>query len=76
MSEHSTGNAFDISGFKLQSGTLISVRSDWNTGLKSEFLHRVHDGLCDYFNLTLGPDYNADHKDHFHVDMGFVYGCH
>jgi hypothetical protein len=76
MSEHSTGNAFDLSGFKLQSGKLISVRSDWGVGRKSEFLHRVHDGLCDYFNLTLSPDYNADHKDHFHVDMGWVRGCH
>jgi hypothetical protein len=76
MSEHSTGNAFDISGFKLQSGKLISVRNDWNSGKQSEFLHHVRDGLCNYFNLTLSPNYNADHKDHFHVDMGWVRGCH
>jgi hypothetical protein len=76
MSEHSTGNAFDISGFRLQSGKMISVLKDWNSGVKSEFLYAVHDGLCDYFNLTLSPDYNVDHKDHFHVDMGSVRGCH
>ncbi len=76
MSEHSTGNAFDISGFKLKSGKSISVLKDWNVGVKGDFLHVVHDGLCDYFNLTLSPDYNADHKDHFHVDMGWVRGCH
>jgi hypothetical protein len=76
MSEHSTGNAFDISGFRLRSGKMISVLKNWNGGLESEFLHVVHDGLCDYFNLTLSPDYNADHKDHFHVDMGWVRGCH
>jgi hypothetical protein len=71
MSEHSTANAFDISGFKLKSGKIVSVLKDWRgTGPSSEFLHRVHDGLCDNFNLTLSPDYNADHKDHFHVDMG------
>jgi hypothetical protein len=76
MSEHSTANAFDISGFRLRSGKLISVLKDWDSGTKSEFLHAVHDGLCDYFNLTLSPDYNTDHRDHFHVDMGWVRGCH
>jgi hypothetical protein len=76
MSEHSTGNAFDISGFRLRSGKLISVLRDWDSGPRSDFLHAVHDGLCDYFNLVLSPDYNVDHKDHFHVDMGWVRGCH
>lgn len=76
MSEHATGNAFDVSGFKLKSGKMISVLKDWNSGPNSDFLHVVRDSLCDYFNLTLSPDYNADHKDHFHVDMGWVRGCH
>jgi hypothetical protein len=76
MSEHSTGNAFDISGFILRSGKTISVLKDWGNGSKSTFLAAVHVGLCDYFNLTLSPDYNAAHKDHFHVDMGWVRGCH
>ena len=77
MSEHATANAFDISGLRLANGKLISVLASWNAGDKdSEFLHEVHSGLCDYFNLTLSPDYNADHKDHFHVDMGWVRGCH
>lgn len=76
MSEHSTGNAFDISGFKLRSGKVVSVLKDWKAGPKSEFLHHMRAGLCDYFNLTLSPDYNADHNDHFHVDMGYIRGCH
>jgi hypothetical protein len=76
MSEHSTANAFDISGFRLKSGKMISVLKDWNGGAKSDFLYAVRDGLCDYFNLVLSPDYNLDHKDHFHVDMGWVRGCH
>jgi hypothetical protein len=71
MSEHATANAFDISGFRLKNGKVISVLKDWSSkGAASQFLHSVHDGLCDHFNLTLSPDYNADHKDHFHVDMG------
>jgi hypothetical protein len=77
MSEHATGNAFDISGFRLKSGKLISVLNDWKGGGKpAAFLRSVRNGICDYFNLTLSPDYNADHKDHFHVDMGWVRGCH
>jgi hypothetical protein len=71
MSQHSTANAFDISGFRLKSGKIISVLKDWRSPAASgTFLHRVRDGLCDSFNLTLSPDYNQDHKDHFHVDMG------
>ncbi len=77
MSEHATANAFDISGVRLANGKLISVLSDWNAGSRdSEFLHELRNGLCDYFNLTLSPEYNADHKDHFHVDMGWMRGCH
>jgi hypothetical protein len=34
------------------------------------FLHVVREGLCDWFKATLSPDYNADHADHFHIDMG------
>ena len=76
MSEHATANAFDISGFVLKSGKSISVKRNWAAGGEQQaFLHDVRDGLCQYFNLTLSPDYNADHADHFHVDMGWVRDC-
>jgi hypothetical protein len=71
MSEHATANAFDIAGFRTKSGKVISVKRDWNNGkAEDKFLHTVRDGLCNWFNATLSPDYNADHADHFHVDMG------
>ena len=77
MSEHATANAFDISGFRLTSGRLIGILARFNSGgAEGKFLHEARDGFCDYFNLTLSPDYNADHADHFHVDMGWVRGCH
>jgi hypothetical protein len=77
MSEHATANAIDISGVKLADGKFISIRKDWNSdGPEAQFLRELRDGICNYFNLTLSPDYNADHKDHFHVDMGWVRGCH
>jgi hypothetical protein len=77
MSEHATANAIDISGVKLADGKFISIRKDWNSaGPEAAFLRELRDGICSYFNLTLSPEYNADHRDHFHVDMGRVRGCH
>lgn len=75
-SEHATANAFDISGFRFRSGKVITLRQDWQGSQPpAEFLREVRDGVCDYFNLVLSPDYNADHHDHLHVDMGWYRGC-
>jgi hypothetical protein len=77
MSEHATANAFDISGFRLKSGKLISIQQQWQSSSPdARFLRALREGACDYFNLVLSPDYNADHADHFHVDMGWWRGCH
>lgn len=70
-SEHATANAIDVAAFWLADGTLVSVKNDWDGwGDKSAFLHQVHDGACRIFNGILGPDANAQHRDHFHLDMG------
>lgn len=75
-SEHATANAVDIGGFRLEDGTRISVRRDWNRpGRKSEFLRAVHLAACRYFRVVLGPDFNAAHKNHFHFDRGALYTC-
>ncbi len=71
VSEHASANALDIAAFRLADGTEISVARDWkDTGPKGRFLHKVRDGACQVFLTTLSPDYNAEHKDHFHLDMG------
>ena len=44
-------------------------------GKEAKFLKRVHAGACDLFSVTLGPEYNAAHKDHFHMDMGPGHAC-
>ncbi len=70
-SEHARANAIDISGFRLADGRLIDVKAHWDSdGPEGEFLREVHDGACRLFSVTLGPDYNAAHADHFHFDMG------
>ncbi|MFZ4606046.1 MAG: extensin family protein [Caulobacter sp.] len=71
ISEHATANAIDVAAFRLADGAVISVARDWaDPGPKGRFLHRVRDGGCRIFLTTLGPDYNVEHHDHFHLDMG------
>ena len=70
-SQHATANAIDIAGLTLEDGTQISVLNDWDDeGAKGAFLRDLRDGACDLFRSVLGPDYNAAHADHFHLDMG------
>jgi len=33
------------------------------------FLLEAHEAACHIFGTTLGPEANADHRNHFHVDM-------
>ena len=71
MSQHGLGNAIDVSGFRLEDGRLISVKTHWDAGgPEQKFLRRIHKGACELFSVTLGPEYNAAHADHFHLDMG------
>ena len=71
FSEHAFGRAIDISGFRLADGTTVSVERDWSkSGAKRRFLYRVAQGACQYFSVVLTPDSNADHYDHFHLDIG------
>lgn len=70
MSEHATGNAFDIAGFRLASGRRITLIAGWDGKADEQaFLRAVRDGACTIFGTTLSPDYNAAHRDHFHFDM-------
>jgi len=69
-SEHARANAVDIAGFSLEGGTRISVVGDWDEeGPRAAFLRDVRDGACRLFATVLSPDYNAAHRDHFHLDQ-------
>lgn len=71
LSQHATANALDIAGFRLADGQRINLLRDWkDSGDKGRFLRQVRDGACKDFNTVLGPDYNAAHQNHFHLDMG------
>lgn len=71
FSEHAFGRAIDIAGFRLADGTTISVQRDWSgSGPKSRFLHQIARAACHYFSVVLTPASNADHYNHFHLDIG------
>lgn len=65
MSLHATAEAIDISGFVLDSGRALSLKADWDR--ERAFFEEVRDSACQWFETTLGPDYNALHDDHFHL---------
>ena len=71
-SAHATAQAIDVSAFVLADGRRVSVLADWSEGTAQErqFLRLVHTSACKRFGTVLGPDYNAAHKDHFHVEAG------
>jgi hypothetical protein len=71
LSEHATGRAIDVAGFRLSDGTTVSVQHDWSEhGPKRLFLHRLARRACRYFSVVLTPDSNAEHYDHIHLDIG------
>ncbi|WGM41016.1 extensin family protein [Caulobacter sp. NIBR1757] len=75
-SNHATASALDVAGFRLLDGTDISVLRDYrDPGPKGAFLRQVRAGACRLFGTTLGPDYNAAHANHFHLDMGLWSIC-
>jgi hypothetical protein len=69
-SGHATGAAIDVSGFVLEDGRRITVKSAWFGGSASEreFLRVVQHSACKRFATVLGPDYNSAHLDHLHVE--------
>lgn len=70
-SQHATADALDVSAFVLKDGRRITVARDWTgDGPEAAFLHAVHRGACRFFDGVLGPEYNAAHADHLHLDRG------
>lgn len=71
MSQHAAGRAIDIAGFRLSDGSTISVERDWSgSGPKRLFLRRLARRACEHFSVVLTPASDADHYNHFHLDIG------
>ena len=67
-STHATADAIDISGFRFEDGTRLRLINDWHgDDAKAAFLKHARDTACAWFRVTLSPDYNDLHADHFHL---------
>lgn len=71
VSEHATGQALDIFGFKLGNGENASqVAVEKPSGLaQNRFLDAVRQSACGAFMTALGPGSDAAHANHLHVDI-------
>lgn len=69
-SAHARAEAIDVSAFVLADGRRIVVKRDWegSDAASREFLRVVHKSACKRFGTVLGPQYNAAHQDHFHLE--------
>jgi hypothetical protein len=83
MSQHAYAKAIDIAAWETNAGEKYTVLTDWDidpatttctaetTPGKDAFLHEVICALkkAGVWNIMLTPNYNADHRNHFHVDL-------
>ena len=68
MSTHATADAIDVSGFVLSDGRKVALLANWDEpAAEAGFLQEVRNSACDWFRVTLSPDYNRLHADHFHL---------
>jgi hypothetical protein len=69
-SAHARAEAIDVSGFVLADGRRIVLKRDWQGGdaATREFLRVAHKSACKRFGTVLGPEYNAAHEDHLHLE--------
>lgn len=70
LSEHGYANALDVSGFTFENGHRVTLAGGWNGDSRDQaFLHDVHQGSCRFFTTVLSPNYDSNHRDHFHLDL-------
>lgn len=68
LSEHGRGRAIDISGFRMLDGQSVTVLQGWRRPATQRLLQSLELMACGSFGTVLGPNANALHRDHFHLD--------
>ncbi len=77
ISEHSYGNAIDVRSFILADGRSVSVEKHFGrldsppATDRAHFLRGLGEEAFDrgIVSVSLGPHWDALHRDHFHFDM-------
>lgn len=73
QSEHGFANALDVVGFEIGGKRRVSLPENWDPATpEGRTMRFAHDAACGQFTTVLGPEANALHFDHLHVDLG----CH
>jgi hypothetical protein len=74
VSFHGFADALDVVGFKLSDGRTLTIEQAWSGTEPQEqrIVKFAHDAACTRFTTVLGPEANALHHDHLHLDLG----CH
>jgi hypothetical protein len=78
----STGSKHSASGSRSRGGESDAKKVDLASAARRHagaspdpeleaFLHDAHKAACRIFGTTLGPEANAAHRNHFHVDMAY-----
>ena len=66
--QHGVGQAFDLDGLFWSGKSFVTLNDGFNAGDR-KFYYGVECILRRHFGQVLNFDYNADHRDHFHLDM-------
>lgn len=70
-SAHARAEALDVAGFRFADGRRATVAADFRAdGDEGRFVRAARTGACRVFGVVLGPDYNAAHRDHLHLESG------
>lgn len=70
LSEHATGNAIDIVGFTFGDKEQLVVQPrNRDADLSEAFQKAIRFGACLHFTTVIGPLSDANHADHFHLDL-------
>ncbi|MET0936032.1 MAG: extensin family protein [Luteibacter sp.] len=75
LSRHALADALDVTGWRLADGRRVTIEKGWVSPGDSAFLHDLQRDGCRYFGAFLGPDYNAAHRTHFHLQGAGFGGC-
>ncbi len=78
ISQHALGNAMDMAAFTPKKGLPASVMRDYQIGVdqpttaRGRFLRAIYGRFWSEAGVTrvLGPEWDAAHRDHFHLDSG------
>jgi hypothetical protein len=75
-SQHASANAIDLAALRLDNGREVTILRDWGRDTPAgAFLREARDGACRIFAAVLGPERDAAHANHFHLDLGRWSAC-